>query len=104
MPKKKPIKKKASSTSRTPEKPGGVGGTDCIACSGTGNNSRGSRCLPCNGTGKRNNPLSTFSGGEKKEEDLSMCSMCSKGSLYNLRTKRFVGYCAACWEYLKCPF
>lgn len=97
MPKKKPIKKKVSSTSHTPEKIGGVGGTDCIACSGTGNNSKGSRCLPCNGTGKRNNPLSTFSGGEKKEErDMSQCWSCTGTSLYNRKTKKFVGYCADC--------
>ena len=97
MPKKATVKKKASSSSSTPETKGGVGETKCIACSGNGISSRGSKCYPCNGSGKRK-VTQSFPGGEKKEvQDLSKCKYCSKGSLYNVRTKKFIGCCSDCW-------
>lgn len=91
MPKKKPSPKSSSSS---PETRGGAG-EKCKACSGKGSSSSGSRCLPCGGTGKRK-PAPSFPGEKKEEQDLSKCEYCSKPSLYNRKTKKFVGCCSKC--------
>ena len=92
MPKKKPSPKSSSSSPEIR----GVRGDKCVACSGKGSSSSGSRCLPCGGTGKRK-PAPSFPGVEKKEkQDLSKCEYCSKPSLYNRKTKKFVGCCIDC--------
>lgn len=90
MPKKKPPK----SSFPSPETRGGVG-EKCVACNGKGTSSSGSRCLPCSGTGKRK-VAPTLPGVEKKKQDLSKCEFCSKPSLYNRKTKKFIGCCKEC--------
>lgn len=91
MPKKKTSSKSSSSS---PETRGGVG-EKCVACNGKGSSSSGSRCLPCSGTGKRK-PAPSFPGEKKEERDMSQCWSCTGTSLYNRKTKKFVGYCADC--------
>lgn len=97
-----PKKALPKSSSSPPGTKGGAGGK-CIACEGKGISSKGSRCHPCGGTGKKKvGPLSgvitAFSKLLPVEEtgDMSQCWSCNKPSLYNMKAKKFVGYCRKC--------